>query len=298
MRNSVGIAKDNTPLAVVVIVLTVFALSLGDALIKQTSAGLVLWQIFVLRSLMAAPILLAACAFRFRHIPLRPIAIGWSFLRSIMLAVMWVVYYASLPHLAFSIAAASYYTLPIFITLFSALLVGEKVSRLGWVAIFLGFSGVALILKPTADQFNAYALLPIISAILYALSMILTRTKCQQEHPLILAIALNVAFILVGLTGPILLPAFEAPFLSAEWVHIRTGDALALALLTLVVLVGGLGTAIAYQYGRSSVVSTFDFAYVGFAVIWGVVFFKEAPDLITMLGILLIVGAGVLAVRR
>lgn len=38
MQNSAAIAKNNTPVAVVVIVFTVFALSLGDALIKQTSA--------------------------------------------------------------------------------------------------------------------------------------------------------------------------------------------------------------------------------------------------------------------
>ncbi|SLN33561.1 DMT family transporter [Ruegeria meonggei] len=298
MQSAAGISKDNTPLAVVVIVLTVFALSLGDALIKLTSVGLVLWQIFVLRSLMAVPVLLAAWTFRFRHVPLRPVSIGWSFLRSFMLAVMWVVYYASLPHLEFSIAAASYYTLPIFITLFSAFLVGEKVSRLGWVAVLLGFSGVALILRPTANQFNAYALLPIISAILYALSMILTRTKCQQEHPLILAIVLNIAFILVGLAGPVLLPTFDAPFLSEKWVHIGAAEALAFGLFTIIILIGGVGTAIAYQYGRSFVVSTFDFAYVGFAVIWGILFFNEIPDLVTISGILMIVGAGTLAVRK
>ena len=47
-----------------------------------------------------------------------------------------------------------------------------------------------------------------------------------------------------------------------------------------------------------SIVGTFDFAYVGFAVLWGAVFFSEAPDLITMAGIVLIVLAGLLATRR
>ncbi len=113
-----------------------------------------------------------------------------------------------------------------------------------------------------------------------------------------MAIVLNIAFILVGLVGSIVVPDFGSPFLPAEWVHIGAGEALALGLLTIVILIGGVGTAIAYQYGRSSVVSTSDFAYVGFAVLWGMIFFKEVPDFVTLLGISMVIGAGLLAVRK
>lgn len=44
-------------------------------------------------------------------------------------------------------------------------------------------------------------LLPILSAVLYAVAMILTRTKCRFEHPATLALALNAAFILVGIAS-------------------------------------------------------------------------------------------------
>ena len=50
--------KDNLPLAVGMILFTVFALSLGDAFIKRFSSDFVLWQIFVVRSLIAVPCLL------------------------------------------------------------------------------------------------------------------------------------------------------------------------------------------------------------------------------------------------
>lgn len=65
-----------------------------------------------------------------------------------MLVAMWVCYYVSLPKLTLSAAAAAYYTLPIFITLFSALFIGSKISQKGWLAVFAGFSGVVLILRP------------------------------------------------------------------------------------------------------------------------------------------------------
>ncbi|WP_282610475.1 DMT family transporter [Pelagibius sp. Alg239-R121] len=294
---------DNIKLAVTVIVLTVLALSLGDAVIKKASANMVLWQIFVLRSLLAIPLLLLLMRTRFASVPLRLRASGWTAVRSLMLTLMWVAYYASLPHLQLSIAAAAYYTLPIFITLFSAFFVGEKVRALGWFAIVLGFCGVTLILKPAADDFNLYALMPLMSAMLYALAMILTRTKCRDEHPLMLSAALNVTFIAVGLAATLLIEVVNpleasSSFLLAGWAPMATNEFVAIILLAIAILVGSIGTAVAYQAGPSSVVATFDFAYVGFAVIWGFIFFGEVPDAVTVCGLIIIVISGVIAVRR
>ena len=64
------------------------ALSLGDALIKLISADFPLWQVFVLRSVLCAPVLLAALRIRYRDVPLLP-KVGWSWLRSFLLVMMW-----------------------------------------------------------------------------------------------------------------------------------------------------------------------------------------------------------------
>ncbi len=286
-----------------VIVLTVMTLSFGDAVIKLLSSNLVLWQIFVLRSCLAVPLLVLIHRMRFNSVALLPKAPGWTAVRSLMLAMMWVFYYASLPHLQLSIAAAAYYTLPLFITLFSALLVGETVGRAGWFAVVLGFVGVILILKPATGDFNTYALLPLASAMLYALAMILTRTKCRDEHPLILSGALNITFIAVGLLatfsgGFLESLGISSPFLSSTWAMMGNAEILAVVLLGIAILVASIGTAVAYQNGPSSIIATFDFAYVGFAVIWGLVFFREIPDGLAVAGIVLITIAGVIAVRR
>ena len=182
---------DNLKLAIFAIVFTVFALSLGDALIKRISADFPLWQIFVVRSLIAIPVLIVVIKARYQSVSLKPLNIGWTVLRSLMLTFMWVAYYTALPHVALSVAAAVYYTLPLFITLFAALFIGEMVGVQGWIAVFLGFCGVLLILKPQAEDFNAYALLPLISAILYAFAMIITRTKCKNESPLVLSVPIR-----------------------------------------------------------------------------------------------------------
>jgi drug/metabolite transporter (DMT)-like permease len=293
---------DNIPLAVGVIIVTVLALSLGDALIKLTSGSFVIWQIFVLRSLLAIPFLVAFIAIKRPSALKVPDAIGWTVVRSLLLVSMWVSYYFSLPELTLSAAAAAYYTLPIFITLFSAAIVGDKISLKGWIAVFLGFAGVVLILRPQAEDFNWFALLPLLSAMLYALAMILTRTKCRSESPFMLSLALNVAFVGVGGVAALLIATLpddtRTGFLLAPWAVMGQAEWLSMGLLAIAILIGSVGAAIAYQNGPPAMVGTFDFAYVGFAVLWSVIFFADIPDSVSVLGMVLIVAAGILSLRQ
>lgn len=297
-----GPRTDNIPLAISVIILTVLALSLGDALIKMASGSFVIWQIFVIRSSIAIPVLLLCLAVAAPDNLRLPKELFWIVLRSLMLVAMWVCYYLSLPSLTLSAAAASYYTLPIFITLFSALFIGDKISRRGWIAVFAGFLGVLLILSPEAGDFNAYAILPLVSAMLYAGAMILTRTRCRSQHPIVLSLALNIAFVVVGAAAAALILPLPASarqgFLLAPWAPMGWAEWLSMGLLAIAILIGSIGTAIAYQNGPPAMIGAFDFAYVGFAVIWGMAFFAEVPDMTSALGMVLIVGAGILSLRQ
>lgn len=296
-RNTSG---DRIPLAVLSIVLTVMALSLGDALIKMTSGSFVIWQIFVIRSLILLPFLavmiVSTGGLRRPHAP------WWITVRSLMLVAMWVFYYLSLPGLSLAAAAAAYYTLPIFITLFSAVFIGERISKTGWISVVMGFIGVLLILRPKAGDFNGYAILPLVSAMLYAGAMIVTRARCREEHPLSLSLALNIGFIIVGIVAATIIlllpPELRQGFLLAHWTPMGQAEWVSMGLLAAAILIGSIGAAIAYQNGPPAMIGAFDFAYVGFAVIWGILFFGETPDLIASLGMVMIVSAGVLSLRQ
>lgn len=293
---------DNIPLAVGVIVFTTLALSLGDALIKMGSDSFVIWQIFVIRSLIAIPVLVLFLLVASPENLRVPDASGWVALRSLMLVAMWVCYYLSLPHLALSAAAAAYYTLPIFITLFSALFVGDRISRRGWIAVFAGFTGVLLILRPETGDFNFYAVLPLVSAMLYAGAMILTRTRCRAHDPIVLSLALNIGFVLVGvLAATLILPlpaSARQGFLLGPWAAMGAAEWISMGVLAAAILIGSIGAAIAYQNGPPAMIGAFDFTYVGFAVVWGWVFFADSPDPVSAFGMFLIVGAGLLSLRR
>ena len=68
-----------------------------------------------------------------------------------------------------------------------------------------------------------------------------------------------------------------------------------MALAVLIVAISS-GVAKAYQSGPPAVIATFDYTYLVFAALWSFVFFSELPDAMTALGMLLIAGAGILAI--
>lgn len=298
--------SDNLRLAVPAILIGVFALSLGDALIKQQNAALPLWQLFVMRSLIATPFLVYFIRIRTCATPVRPEQFGWTVLRSLILVFMWVAYYVALPHIPLSMVAASFYTAPLFITLFAALWLGDRVSWKGWIALLLGFVGVLLILQPQADNFNTYALLPIVSAICYALAMIITRSKCRNENPLVLSLWLNLGFICVGAVAILIIQLWRPtplviaanPFLLGDWLPMWIDEWRLLAILAVAMTLGSIGAATAYQSGPPSIIAIFDFSYIAFAILWGVLMFSEIPDFIAVVGILLVVSGGLIVVKN
>ena len=293
--------SPNLVVGIAAIVAAVFALSLGDAAIKALSAELVATQLFVLRSAVVLVALYLCLRIWAPHALRRPPAVLWVVARSLLMAAMWVVYYVALTRVDLGIAAAAYYASPIFITILSAILLRQRVNPLGRLAVLLGFGGVLLVLRPSAENFDILALLPLLSALLYALAMIITSAKCQDVHPLVLSAGLNMAFVVVGagaaiafaltLSGP------REGFVFGAWSALDAAGLLAILLLAAALFIGSIGAAVAYQNGPPPIISTFDFSYVAFAAAWGVIFFTETLDAWTLTGMGLILIAGVLSLR-
>ncbi|WP_137154829.1 DMT family transporter [Rhizobium sp. FKL33] len=293
---------DRVGIAVAAMVFTDLTLSIADAIIKMSISNMPLSQFIFLRSCVTLPLLILILKWRFPKILLRPAYPGWAILRSCLLLCSLLLYYASLPHLDFSMAAAIYYTIPLFITLFAAVWIKEPVGLKGWIGVAFGFIGVLLMLKPDAGDVNVYALMPLAAAILYALGMVLTRTKSRGENPFVLALTFNLIAIMLGgaasLATMIAGSGGDPSLFMGDWIAIGITQWGMIVLLSLTMLIGSVGTAIAYQLGPSSVISTWDFSYLAFAVMWGVVLFSERLDIASVLGIALIALAGVIVVRR
>ena len=298
--------QDNILLGIVVIILTVFAMSTADAVIKYASAAFTLWQIYVLRSLIVLPLLAGIMAFGPRQVLARDKISGWPFLRGLMLAVMYIGIYAAIPMLSLATIAASLYTAPLFIALFSQLLAGEKVGLARWAAVVLGFLGVLTILRPGTDGFSYLALIPVVAALLYALAAIVTRTKCADAPPAVLAFSLNLALLAVGAVATALLAIWRPaqavmsfyPFLFGHWMAMGPQEYGVIAILAGLMLAISLGLAKAYQSAPPAVIATFDYSYLPFSVFWGVILFADMPDVPTVAGMLMIAAAGFLVIRE
>jgi drug/metabolite transporter (DMT)-like permease len=111
---------DKVGIAILAMVFTDLTLSIADAIIKVTISDMPLSQFIFLRSCITLPFVILIVRLRYPQVSLRPVYPGWATLRSSLLLMSLLIYYASLPRLDFSVAAAVYYTIPLFITLFAA----------------------------------------------------------------------------------------------------------------------------------------------------------------------------------
>jgi len=289
------VTPDRTVLAVALIVGSMLLLSSMDAAVKGMTDEFSLWQVCAARSLFAVPILavivIAGGVARLRQI-FRP----WVVLRCLLFVGMWISYYASLPLMDLSVAATALYTIPLFIAGFASVFTREPVGLRRWAGIAMGFVGVVVILQPGDGTFSAAALLPVAAAICYALAAIVTRLRCARESAFVLALGLHVWLLVTGIIGAtsvaLFVPETSGGFLLGPWQPMDLRDWTIMAAFGIALIAIATGVAKAYQVGPPAIVGTFDYSYLAFASLWGVLFFRERLDIPTLAGIFLIVVAG------
>jgi drug/metabolite transporter (DMT)-like permease len=304
MAKTVSATGDQAGRGIAILLASVTAMAFADAVVKLMSQDLTVWQIFIARSAFALLCLLAlARAAGARFTPAAP---KWVALRSLLLILTWLAFYASLPVLDLTLAAVAVYTNPILTALLSAALLAERVTPRQWLGVLLGFCGVAAILKPGTTSFSWVVALPLLAAAFYSCAMVLTRSKCRDEGAISLAMALHAAFIATGaiatfslaLTGPEAETSAIYPFLLSGWAPMSFRAWVLMAFLGLLSAAFFLGVARAYQIAPPQVVAVFDYGYLVSAAIWGFLFFAEKPDALTILGMVLITAAGLLVAAR
>ncbi len=295
--NRAAVAPDRTALAVLMIVGSMLLLSVMDAIIKGMTYSFSLWQVCTARAFFTVPILALVVA-KGGAAQLAQVLRLWVTMRSLLIVAAWVAYYAAIPLLDLSVAATALYTIPLFIAGFASAFAGEPVGWRKWSGIVIGFAGVVVILRPGGDAFSPWALLPVLAALLYALAAVITRYRCPNESPFVLGLALNAGLLVAGSIGSVavmlLVPETAEGFVLRRWHPMTPADWAMMAAFGVAMVLITAGVAIAYQSAPSAIVGTFDYSYLAFASLWGVLFFSETLDAPIAAGILLIVSAGLL----
>ncbi|MFN3208348.1 MAG: DMT family transporter [Roseovarius sp.] len=277
----------------------VLLLSLSDALVKVNNAELSLGQVLTVRSAVAALCLWAVLRFFSGRRGVSASVTGWVWVRSLCLALMWGSFYAALPVLPFSVAAACYYTSPMWMAVLSCTLLGTRIGLRGLCAVALGLGGVLTMLRPGLEDVSPLIGLPLLAGFFYALAAVVTQARCREVPAMSMAMNLNVVLILAGLALIAGLnlrgDGHAAGFLLSAWPRL---DASGWALLIgLGVLLGVITALVAYAYrsAPAPVIGLFDNGYLVFALVWDIVIFSGSPGPVDILGVALIGSGAVLA---
>ncbi|MCU0899807.1 MAG: DMT family transporter [Cypionkella sp.] len=196
-------------------------------------------------------------------------------------------FFSALPFIGLAEATALGDLNPVLITLGAALFLGERLGPRRLAGVVAALIGALIIIRPGLAVFTPAALLPLAAAMFYAVNALLTRKLGPRESawtPMILAALFGMAA-----TSSVL------PFV---WAPIAPAD------LPSFLLIGVLGTgaqlALIRAFTLAEASSVAPFAYVGliFATGWGYILYDEVPDLPTLIGALVIVGAGLYVWHR
>lgn len=300
-----AVRPDRIARGIAFIVLSTFFTASQDAIFKYASADVTLWQVYVVRSLFLIPAFLVIAALwgdglSAWHQSLRL----WPMSRAMLFVLMYFSMYAAIPLLPLSAVAAGLYTAPLFVAALSPLLLREPLRWRGALGIAVGFAGVLVILRPGTEAFTWLMLLPVLGGFFYALSAIVTRSKCRSIAPSTLALSLSIALLITGVVASIWLHArltpedvAVSPFLLGSWRWLDLSEWGFVAILAALMVGNGLVLPAAYQSAPAVIIATFDYTYLIFATLIGIVAFAEIPDLQTVIGIVMIAGAGLVVAR-
>jgi drug/metabolite transporter (DMT)-like permease len=218
---------------------------------------------------------------------LRTQHLNWHMVRALINVFAMLIFFYALSITPLATVQALSFTAPLFTTVLAVLLLGEKVRFRRWAAVITGFCGVMVILRPGAQPIELGALLVLLSASIWALTMIIIKRLSNTDSPLTIT-----AYVTVFLTVLSFIPAlwFWTWPVGTQWLWL----ALAAGAGTL----GQLCVAKAFAYADTTVVLPFDFAKIFWGALLGFLFFGEYVSAYTWLGAVIIFGGATYVAYR
>lgn len=170
---------------------------------------------------------------------------------------------------------------PVLVTVFSIPLLGEKVGLVRWLSIGAGFAGVLIILRPGFTILDAGAIPALMASVVFALYTVMTRRVARTESTATM-------MLYVGGIGLIISSAvgifFWQPLTLEAWGLV--------AILWLTTTSGHFLVMKSLSFAPASVVQPFNYLGLPWAITLSFVMFGHLIDFVSLIGALVIVGAG------
>ena len=212
---------------------------------------------------------------------------GWQLARSVLVLLATACMFTAVGLMPLADAIAITFLAPILITALSVPFLGEKIGLRRWMAVFFGFAGMLVIVRPGGGLFQLAALLPIAVTVFYAFYQIITRMISHRTDPI------NSVFY-TAIVGAIVMSAI-VPFFWKIPTPEQWGMIMGAGLL------GGLGhfaIILAYQRAEAPLVAPFAYTELIWATILGLAFFGDFPGTGTFVGAAIIAASGIYILHR
>ncbi len=171
---------------------------------------------------------------------------------------------------------------PVLVIALSAIILREHVSLKTWIAIFIGFVGVLIIMRPGLSIFDPKSLIPLTGAFFLSIYQIVTRKASEKDSTeTSLFYTSIVGIILMGIIGYF----FWQPLIESSFIFfIAMGMFFSLGLYFQI---------IALSMARAGIIQPFHYTLIFWAIILGYIFYDDFPDTPTLIGALVITVSGV-----
>ena len=213
-----------------------------------------------------------------------------SFFRGLAFLSMNIFIFISVINLEFATAMVLTFSSPFFIVILSIIFLKDKVGIYRWSAIFIGFFGVVLIVQPGSDIFSFYSIFPILTAIAWALSVIILKF-IPDGHSTAKIQLYTLIFNVIGGVVLFLLTTGHAEIKSIQDFF----------LMTLTGILGGTAAILfiySYRLISASKMASFEYFGIPSSFVLGWLFFNEAPWEQLFPGVFVIVFAGMIIIWR
>ena len=182
---------------------------------------------------------------------------------------------------------AVFATYPLLVAALAGPVLGEKAGWRRWLAILAGFCGMLIILDPGSGVFRPVAIIPFVSALMFALYALATRYAARRDTAM-------TSFFWTGIAGAVAMTAIGLP----NWEWMSNEDWLWMAALCVTGVFGHWLLIRCYEVAEASILQPFAYFHLVFASLIGLLVFGEALEINVALGAGVIVASGLFTLWR
>lgn len=212
---------------------------------------------------------------------------GLQVIRGLCILGSLTFIFGALQFLPLAEATVINFTGPLFMVALAGPILGEKVGWRRWAAVVVGLVGAIIVVRPGSDVFQWAALMPIGSALFFALFQLITRKLAGHDSALTTLLYTQV----VACVGSLL----AAPFF---WSPLEFADIAFAFVAGSVGLLAHLCMFNAFRLADASLLAPINYTRIVASVLLGYFMFSDLPDTYTIIGGAVIVGSGLFVIYR